>query len=45
LPEAKRELDAAVAADVDTIYAHTLLAKIADGDYGAPSPAPSASLK
>jgi tetratricopeptide (TPR) repeat protein len=46
LPDAKRALDAAISADVDTIYARTLLAKIEDGDYGStPSPGPTASSK
>ena len=39
--EATRELDLAVAADVDTIYARTLLAKIKNGGFLAPSPEPS----
>ncbi|GAC1306045.1 MAG: hypothetical protein NVSMB21_08350 [Vulcanimicrobiaceae bacterium] len=44
LADARSVLDAAVANDVDTIYAKTLLAKIKAGDYGGPaSPAPSAS--
>ncbi len=43
LPAAKEVLSAAIAADVDTIYARTLLAKIDDGDYASPSPAPTAS--
>ena len=40
--DATKVLDAAVASDVDTIYAETLLAKIHAGDYGA-SPVPSAT--
>jgi Tfp pilus assembly protein PilF len=40
LPEAQRVLNEAIGADVDTIYAHTLLAKIKNGDYGTPSPGP-----
>ncbi len=39
LGDAERYLDDAVAADVDTIYAHTLLAKIKAGEYD-PSPPP-----
>jgi Tfp pilus assembly protein PilF len=41
LPDAKKALDAAISADVDTIYARTLLAKIDDGDYASPSPEPA----
>jgi tetratricopeptide (TPR) repeat protein len=44
LPEAQKVLDQALLADVDTIYAHTLLAKIKNGDYGA-SPGPSVPTK
>jgi len=40
LPEAKKALDRAIAADVDSIYARTLLAKIDDGDYASPTPEP-----
>jgi len=36
--DATRELNAAIDADVDTIYARTLLAKIKNGDYASPSP-------
>lgn len=44
LGDATKTLDAAVASDVDTIYAKTLLAKIRSGDYGAsPSPAAAAA--
>jgi tetratricopeptide (TPR) repeat protein len=39
LPDAEKILDVAIADDVDTIYAKTLLAKIKNGDYAA-SPAP-----
>jgi Tfp pilus assembly protein PilF len=42
LPDAEKELDLAIADDVDAIYAKTLLAKIKNGDYGA-SPALSKS--
>jgi len=39
--DAERVLNQAVAADVDTIYAKTLLAKIKNGDFDpSPSPAP-----
>ena len=42
--DATKALDAAVASDVDTIYAKTLLVKIRAGDYGAtPAPAATAS--
>jgi tetratricopeptide (TPR) repeat protein len=41
LPDAKKILNAALAADVDTIYARTLLAKIDSGDYASPSPEPA----
>jgi tetratricopeptide (TPR) repeat protein len=41
LPDAKKVLAAAIAADVDTIYARTLLAKIDEGDYASPSPEPA----
>ncbi len=41
LPEARRELERAVAADADAIYARTLLAKIAGGDFASPAPAGS----
>ncbi len=41
LKEAQKILDQAVAEDVDAIYARTLLAKIKDGDYSTPSPAPA----
>jgi Tfp pilus assembly protein PilF len=37
---AQKVLDLAIADDVDTIYAHTLLAKIKNGDYGSASPKP-----
>jgi Tfp pilus assembly protein PilF len=41
LPDAERELDLAIADDVDAIYAKTLLAKIKNGDYRvAASPIP-----
>jgi len=41
LPDAEKELDLAIADDVDAIYAKTLLAKIKNGDYrAAASPAP-----
>jgi Tfp pilus assembly protein PilF len=40
LPDAEKELDLAIADDVDSIYAKTLLAKIKNGDYHAASPAP-----
>jgi Tfp pilus assembly protein PilF len=40
LPEAQKVLDQALLADVDAIYARTLLAKIKNGDYGTPSPGP-----
>jgi phosphoheptose isomerase len=40
LTDATAVLNTAVDADVDTIYARTLLAKIKNGDYDA-SPAPS----
>jgi Tfp pilus assembly protein PilF len=46
LKDATSVLNAAIAADVDSIYAQTLLAKIKNGDYdeaGAPSPEPSGS--
>ena len=44
LAEAQRYLNAAIAADVDTIYANTLLAKLKKGDYDAsPSPGPARS--
>ena len=44
LDDATKALDLAVASDVDTIYAKTLLAKIRGGDYGAfPAPSTSAS--
>ncbi len=42
--DATRELDLAVAADVDAIYARTLLARIKNGGLPSPSPAPSGSL-
>ncbi|GAC1302592.1 MAG: hypothetical protein NVSMB19_12000 [Vulcanimicrobiaceae bacterium] len=42
LADATTVLNTAVASDVDSIYARTLLAKIKAGDYGA-SPAPNAS--
>ncbi len=42
--DAKSELAAALAADVDTIYARTLLAKMRDA-APSPSPSPSASPK
>jgi Tfp pilus assembly protein PilF len=37
---ATKELNAAIDADVDTIFARTLLAKIKNGDYASPSPGP-----
>jgi Tfp pilus assembly protein PilF len=40
LADARKALDAAIAADVDTIYARTLLAKLENGDYASPSPEP-----
>ncbi len=41
IPDAQKVLNEAVKADVDTIYAKTLLAKIKAGDYGGvPSPKP-----
>jgi Tfp pilus assembly protein PilF len=46
LKDATSVLDAAIDADVDTIYAKTLLAKIKNGDYdtaGSPTPEPSGS--
>ena len=43
--DAARELDRAVAADVDTVYARTLLAKIKNGGLPSPSPVPSAWSK
>jgi Tfp pilus assembly protein PilF len=38
--DAKKTLDAALAANVDTIYARKLLAKIDAGDYASPPPLP-----
>jgi Tfp pilus assembly protein PilF len=38
--DAKKTLDAALAANVDTIYARKLLAKIDAGDYASPRPSP-----
>jgi Tfp pilus assembly protein PilF len=40
LNDATKMLNLAIADDVDTIYAKTLLAKIKNGDYASPSPAP-----
>jgi len=40
LPDAQRVLNQAIAADVDTIYAKTLLSKIKAGDFD-PSPTPN----
>ena len=37
-PDAKKALATAIAADVDTMYARTLLAKIDAGDYASPAP-------
>ncbi|MBD5606242.1 MAG: hypothetical protein IAI48_14320 [Candidatus Eremiobacteraeota bacterium] len=36
--DAKKALDAAIAADVDTIYARALLARIESGAYASPKP-------
>jgi tetratricopeptide (TPR) repeat protein len=44
LKDATKALDAALAADTDTIYAKTLLAKIKSGDYDA-TPPPDATPK
>jgi Tfp pilus assembly protein PilF len=41
LSDAQRTLNQAIVADTDTIYARTLLAKIKNGDYSTPSPAPA----
>jgi len=38
VPEATHELELALAGDVDTVYARTLLAKIKRGDYASPAP-------
>jgi len=38
LKEAEKALDDAIAADADSIYAKTLLAKLKNGDYASPSP-------
>ena len=40
-PDARRSLEAAIAANVDTIYARTLLARIDAGAYASPSPGPT----
>ena len=39
--DATRVLNLAIASDVDTVYARTLLAKIKSGDYASPSPSAS----
>jgi len=39
--DATRVLNTAIASDVDTIYARTLLARIKSGDYASPSPSAS----
>jgi superkiller protein 3 len=44
LPEAQRVLNQAIAADVDTIYAKTLLEKIRNGDFD-PSPTPNPATR
>jgi tetratricopeptide (TPR) repeat protein len=44
LPDAQRVLNQAIAADVDTIYAKTLLAKIKAGDFD-PSPTPNPATR
>jgi len=41
LNDATKILNLAIADDVDTIYARTLLAKIKNGDYSSPSPTPN----
>ncbi|MBD5633239.1 MAG: hypothetical protein IAI49_02070, partial [Candidatus Eremiobacteraeota bacterium] len=43
LPEARKALAAALAADVDTIYARALLAKIDGGAFASPSPKPGST--